>query len=66
MRRGEWTIRPGEIVVRFGLPVDASQYTMERRTELLTRVEELVVAGLPEDQRPLAVPDRGDEKSPRR
>jgi 1-acyl-sn-glycerol-3-phosphate acyltransferase len=58
MRRGEWTIRPGEIVVRFGLPVDASQYTMERRTELLTRVEELVVAGLPEDQRPLAVPDR--------
>jgi 1-acyl-sn-glycerol-3-phosphate acyltransferase len=58
MRKGEWTIRPGEIVVRFGLPVDASQYTMERRTELLTRVEELVVAGLPEDQRPLAVPDR--------
>jgi 1-acyl-sn-glycerol-3-phosphate acyltransferase len=65
MRRGEWTIRPGEIVLRFGLPVDASQYTMERRTELLTRVEEVVVAGLPEDQRPLAVPDRGDEKSSR-
>jgi 1-acyl-sn-glycerol-3-phosphate acyltransferase len=65
MRRGAWTIRPGEIVIRFGLPVDASQYTMERRTELLTRVEELVVAGLPEDQRPLAVPDRGDEKYPR-
>jgi 1-acyl-sn-glycerol-3-phosphate acyltransferase len=66
MRKGEWVIRPGEIVVRFGPSVDASQYTMERRTELLTRVEELVVAGLPEDQRPLAVPDRGDEKSPRR
>jgi 1-acyl-sn-glycerol-3-phosphate acyltransferase len=65
MRKGEWTIRPGEIVVRFGPPVDASQYPMERRTELLTRVEELVVAGLPEDQRPLAVPDRGDEKYPR-
>jgi 1-acyl-sn-glycerol-3-phosphate acyltransferase len=62
MPKGEWTIRPGEIVVRFGLPVDASQYTMERRTELLARVEELVVAGLQEDQRPLAVPDRGDEK----
>jgi 1-acyl-sn-glycerol-3-phosphate acyltransferase len=57
MRKGEWTIRPGEIVIRFGLPVDASQYTMERRTELLTRVEELVIAGLPEDQRPLAVPE---------
>jgi 1-acyl-sn-glycerol-3-phosphate acyltransferase len=27
MRKGEWTMRPGEIVVRFGPPVDASQYT---------------------------------------
>jgi 1-acyl-sn-glycerol-3-phosphate acyltransferase len=63
MRRGEWTIRPGEIVVRFGPPVDASQYAMERRTELLTRVEELVVAGLPEDQQPLSAPDDANQKS---
>jgi 1-acyl-sn-glycerol-3-phosphate acyltransferase len=63
MRKGEWTMRPGEIVVRFGPPVDASQYTMERRMELLARVEELVAAGLPEDQQPLSSPDHVDEKS---
>ena len=63
MRKGEWTMRPGEIVVRFGPPVDASQYTMERRMELLARVEELVAAGLPEDQQPLSVADHADEKS---
>jgi 1-acyl-sn-glycerol-3-phosphate acyltransferase len=63
MRKGEWTMRPGEIVVRFGPSVDASQYTMERRMELLERVEELVAAGLPEDQQPLSVADRADEKS---
>jgi 1-acyl-sn-glycerol-3-phosphate acyltransferase len=63
MRKGEWTMRPGEIVVRFGTSMDASQYTMERRMELLERVEELVAAGLPEDQQPLSVADRADEKS---
>lgn len=53
MRRGEWIMRPGEVVVRFGQAVDASQYTMERRNELLARVEELVAAGLPPDQQPI-------------
>ncbi|HTP44704.1 MAG TPA: lysophospholipid acyltransferase family protein [Candidatus Acidoferrum sp.] len=53
MRKGEWTMRPGEVVVRFGPAVDASQYAMERRGELLARVEELVAAGLPEDQQPV-------------
>jgi 1-acyl-sn-glycerol-3-phosphate acyltransferase len=63
MRKGEWTMRPGETVVRFGPSVDASQYPMERRMELLARVEELVAAGLPEDQQPLSVADHADEKS---
>jgi 1-acyl-sn-glycerol-3-phosphate acyltransferase len=63
MRKGEWTMRPGEIVVRFGPPVDASAYTMERRMELLSRVEKLVAVGLPEDQQPLSAPDHPDEKS---
>jgi len=66
MRRGEWIMRPGEIVVRFGASVDASQYTMERRTELLARVEELVAAGLPEQQQPLPVSNHAYEKSRRR
>jgi 1-acyl-sn-glycerol-3-phosphate acyltransferase len=52
MRKGEWTMRPGEVIVRFGRAVDASQYTMERRGELLARVESLVAAGLPAEQQP--------------
>ncbi len=53
MRKGEWAVRPGEVVVRFGPPVDASSLTMEQRGELLARTEALVAEGLPEDQRPL-------------
>jgi 1-acyl-sn-glycerol-3-phosphate acyltransferase len=53
MRKGDWTLRPGQVTIRFGPSVDASKYTMERRGELLARVEALVAAGLPEDQRPL-------------
>jgi hypothetical protein len=47
-------MRPGEITVRFGPSVDASGYAMDRRNELRARVEELVAAGLPEDQQPAA------------
>jgi len=50
MRKGDRAIHPGEVVVRFGPPVDASAYTMERRADLLARVESLVAAGLPPDQ----------------
>lgn len=53
MRKGEWIMRPGEVIIRFGPAVDASEYTIERRAELMKRVEALVAAGLPEDQRPL-------------
>lgn len=56
MRRGEWIVRPGEVTIRFGPAVDASQYTMESRAELLARVESLVAAGLPSDQKPLPQP----------
>jgi 1-acyl-sn-glycerol-3-phosphate acyltransferase len=52
MRKGDWTVQPGKVTVRFGKAVDGSKYTMERRSELLARVEGLVAAGLPEDQRP--------------
>jgi 1-acyl-sn-glycerol-3-phosphate acyltransferase len=53
MRKGDRAIHPGEVVVRFGSPVDASAYTMERRADLLARVESLVEAGLPPDQQQL-------------
>jgi 1-acyl-sn-glycerol-3-phosphate acyltransferase len=52
MRKGEWAVRPGDVTIRFGPAVDASAYTVEQRGILLARVEELVAAGLPEDQKP--------------
>ena len=53
MRKGDRAIHPGEVVVRFGPPVDASQYTMDHRADLLARVESIVAAGLPPDQQPI-------------
>jgi len=53
MRKGEWFIRKGEMTVKFGPAVDASEYKMENRDALRKRVHALVAAGLPEDQRPL-------------
>src|ERR1700722_5250988 len=53
MKEGEHFMRPGEMVVRFGAAVKASEYSMEQRSELLARVRDLVAAGLPEDQRPV-------------
>jgi 1-acyl-sn-glycerol-3-phosphate acyltransferase len=53
MRKGEWFIRSGEVLVRFGPPVESSAYKIEQRFELLARVEALVAAGLPPEQQPL-------------
>jgi 1-acyl-sn-glycerol-3-phosphate acyltransferase len=47
-------LRPGEVTVRIGNPVDASQYTLESRLELTAKVEALVAAGLPASQQPSA------------
>jgi 1-acyl-sn-glycerol-3-phosphate acyltransferase len=53
MRKGEWSIRPGDVIVRFGPAVDSEDYKFERREVLRERVRSLVAEGLPEDQRPL-------------
>jgi len=53
MRKGEWVVRPGEILVRFGQPVDAGKYSLEERDALRDRVRSLVAAGLPPDQQPV-------------
>lgn len=53
MKKGEWFIRPGEMTVRFGPAVDASDYKIEQRDALRKRVFALVAEGLPEDQQPL-------------
>jgi 1-acyl-sn-glycerol-3-phosphate acyltransferase len=46
-------IRPGEILVRFCPPIDASAYTLEQRGELALRVHTAIAAALPADQQPL-------------
>jgi 1-acyl-sn-glycerol-3-phosphate acyltransferase len=53
MPKGGWTLRGGEVVVRFGQPVNGTQYSMERRGEFVSRVEALVAAGLPPEQQPV-------------
>jgi len=52
LRRGEWVVRRGEVFVRFGPAVDATAYAMNQRAELLARIESLVAAALPPEQRP--------------
>jgi 1-acyl-sn-glycerol-3-phosphate acyltransferase len=53
MRKGDWTLHPGEVIVRYGPPVDASEYSPDQRDLLRQRVQDLVTAGLPEDQKPV-------------
>jgi len=53
MRKGDWTLHPGEVIVRYGPPVDASEYSADQRDVLRQRVQDLVTAGLPEDQKPI-------------
>jgi 1-acyl-sn-glycerol-3-phosphate acyltransferase len=53
MQKGSWTIRSGDVVIRFGPSVDASEYDQDQRNELLARVEALVAEGLPEEQQPV-------------
>src|SRR5580704_13194275 len=61
MRKGQWSVRPGEVTIRFGPPVDSSEYTVEQRGNLLEKVERLVAAGLPENQKPLHAKNDPDE-----
>jgi 1-acyl-sn-glycerol-3-phosphate acyltransferase len=52
MPKGKLAVRPGEIILRFGKPFDGAAYTMERRDELMARVQEAVAAGLPTEMHP--------------
>jgi 1-acyl-sn-glycerol-3-phosphate acyltransferase len=54
MRKGDSSLRPGGVTVRFGPAVDSADYKFERREALRERVRDLVAAGLPEEQRPLS------------
>jgi len=56
MRKGSLRIYPGEILVEFLEPIDASKYSLEERDELNDRVHDAMAAGLPPDQRPIGFP----------
>lgn len=46
MPKGKLSTVPGEIVLRFGAPIDSTQYGVDERKELLDRVRAAVAAGL--------------------
>ncbi|HUL32345.1 MAG TPA: lysophospholipid acyltransferase family protein [Candidatus Eisenbacteria bacterium] len=56
MKKRSLKIYPGEILVEFLAPIDATQYSLERREELNLRLHDELAAGLPPDQRPLGFP----------
>jgi 1-acyl-sn-glycerol-3-phosphate acyltransferase len=51
--KGTLRLTPGQVTVRFGNPIDASGYTIERRAELAQRVREAMAKLLPPDQQPI-------------
>lgn len=56
MEKRSLVVHPGEILVEFLDPIDASQYTFEQRDDLRQRVHDAMAAGLPPDQRPIGFP----------
>lgn len=46
MPKGKMSAVPGEIVLRFGAPIDSTQFGVDERGELLERVRAAVAAGL--------------------
>jgi 1-acyl-sn-glycerol-3-phosphate acyltransferase len=64
LKKGDWIVRPGEVVVRYGPAVESSSYKLEQRSELRARVQSLVAAGLPPDQQPLTRSHRSTSAPP--
>lgn len=56
MEKRSLVMRPGEILVEFLQPIDASKFTMEERDTLNQQVHDALAAGLPPDQRPIGFP----------
>ncbi|HEY6129569.1 MAG TPA: lysophospholipid acyltransferase family protein [Candidatus Acidoferrum sp.] len=56
MQKRSLKIAPGEILVEFLEPIDASKYTFEEREKLNETVHHAMAAGLPPDQRPIGFP----------
>jgi 1-acyl-sn-glycerol-3-phosphate acyltransferase len=56
MEKRSLVIQPGEILVEFLEPIDASAYTLEQRDALNQHLHDTMAAGLPPDQRPVGFP----------
>jgi 1-acyl-sn-glycerol-3-phosphate acyltransferase len=56
MEKRSLKINPGEIVVEFLDPIDASGYSFDQRDDLNRKVHDALAAGLPPDQRPVGFP----------
>src|SRR6266852_4725915 len=56
MEKRSLVVHPGEILVEFLDPIDASAYSFEERDTLNRRVHDALAAGLPPDQRPVGFP----------
>jgi len=56
MEKRSLVIHPGEILVEFLEPIDASKYTFEERERLNEIVHDAMAAALPPDQRPIGFP----------
>jgi 1-acyl-sn-glycerol-3-phosphate acyltransferase len=52
MRKGDWKLYPGEVVVRFGKPLDGAAFTFDQRQQLTEAAHAAVAALLPLDQQP--------------
>lgn len=52
MPKGRLAVRPGEITLRFGKPIDGAAYTMEQRDELMASVHAALAAELPPEMQP--------------
>lgn len=56
MRKRSLVVHPGEIVVEFLEPIDASKYLLEERDVLNQVAHDAMAAALPPDQRPIGFP----------
>ena len=56
MAKRSMVIHPGEILVEFLEPIDASKYTWDERDALKQRVHDAMAAGLPPEQKPVGSP----------
>lgn len=57
MEKRSLVIHPGEIVVEFLEPIDASKFSIEERDLLNQKVHDAMAAALPPDQQPVGFPE---------